>query len=264
MFAGICQLLALSPDGRCKSFDSSADGYGRGEGCAVFLLTKHNPSTRTGLQVIYAGSTTNQGGKSSALTAPSGNAQSQLIQRALRITGIPAERVESVSVHGTGTSLGDPIEVNALGSALRYAPGGESTVSLMSNKSCYGHTEGVAGVTGMNLSVASLIYSSAPGCVNLRSLNPLVGQSLSGWHRQGAPTASTGRQLAGVCSETAGLASGTSSFGMSGVNAHALLHADSRSTSSSLLDKVRTHQHAKLVFEPLAFIQNCACQIVDF
>jgi acyl transferase domain-containing protein len=161
--AGISQLQAFSPVGRCKTFDASGDGYGRGEGCAVTVLCRpedSNCAPGAALAVVCA-SAVNQCGRSSTLTAPNGPAQTALVTAALRVAGAAPDAVAFVAVHGTGTPLGDPIEMGALGQALSCkgaAPGGEGKVVIGSVKSCFGHTEGAAGLTGTLLALQALSH----------------------------------------------------------------------------------------------------------
>ena len=241
---GICQLQALSPVGRCQSFDAAADGYGRGEGFAAVVLTQHGIAGRTakaaaaagGASPILAhlrGSAVNQDGRSSSLTAPNGPSQQVLVGAALAAGELLPAAVGLVAVHGTGTPLGDPIEVGALAAALAgsspaAARDGDNSsgrvVSLASVKSCYGHTEGTAGLTGLLLAAAAAQQAALPPVVNLRSVNAYVASALRGFGagsgayvpRQPAPEA------AAATASSAPVA-GSSSFGMSGVNAHALL-----------------------------------------
>jgi acyl transferase domain-containing protein len=140
--------------GRCKSFDASGDGYGRGEGFAAALLTQARPG-QLALAVVRA-SSVSQDGQSSGLTAPNGPSQTKLVLNALRQGGLAAAALRFVAVHGTGTPLGDPIEVGALGQAARGSQQSSSgsvaaPLVLGSVKSCYGHTEGAAGLTGLLL-----------------------------------------------------------------------------------------------------------------
>ena len=165
----ICGLGALSPSARCKTFDASADGYGRGEGIAAAVLglptnptssnasiKQHDPDDSEMAQsspaAIILGSAINQDGRSSGLTAPNGPSQTALISDVLLRSEIAKEQLQFVAVHGTGTPLGDPIEVSALGAAWsskRQAPKGQRPVGVMGSvKSVYGHTEGAAGMTG--------------------------------------------------------------------------------------------------------------------
>ncbi len=145
---GICQLQALSPVGRCRSFDSEADGYGRGEGFAVVMVVGAHTAaagSRTEAKAWLRGSAVNQDGRSSSLTAPNGPSQRELVRRALSAGMLNPTGVGLVAVHGTGTPLGDPIEVGALVEALAGDMPAQRQLTMVSVKSCYGHTEGTAG-----------------------------------------------------------------------------------------------------------------------
>ena len=228
-----------------RTFDAAADGYGRGEGIAVaFLAPSSMPSSAAPLALIV-GSATNQDGRSSSLTAPNGPSQSRLVANALATGGLDAARLSFVAVHGTGfagftsiarecmlqrsntgaprtgTPLGDPIEVGAIGQALshQHAP---AIVSLGSVKSCFGHTEGAAGVTGVLLAAAYSRCIARAANMHLVNANPYVTAALEDWSKAHGLASGIARQLApGVMrSDTV---AGTSSFGMSGVNAHVLV-----------------------------------------
>ena len=212
-------LQALSPAGRCLSFDASGDGYGRGEGIAVAILAPHRPG-QAAVAVLRA-STVNQDGQSSGLTAPNGPSQTKLVQNALRQGGLQPALLRYVAVHGTGTPLGDPIEVGALGQAVRGSSG--APLALGSVKSIYGHTEGTAGLTGLLLAACAASEQRAAPVMHLRSVNPYVAATLGDWRKGGQLPAALPRQQQAMA-HAAALA-GTSSFGMSGVNAHMVLSA---------------------------------------
>src|SRR4029453_18875336 len=125
----------MSPDGLCKTFDARADGYVRSEGCAVVVLKRLSDAQRDGDRIlaVILGSAVNQDGRSSGLTVPNGPAQEEVIRRALEMArGAPGE-VTYVKAHGTGTSLGDPIEVRAL-SRVMGDRGGAAPLALGSIK----------------------------------------------------------------------------------------------------------------------------------
>ena len=237
-------LQALSPVGRCKSFDASGDGYGRGEGFVAVVMQRHAGSS-AGICDIVLGSAVNQAGRSSGLTAPNGPSQSALIKTALAAAGLSSTAVRFLSVHGTGTSLGDPIEIGALAQALPGSgsgrPGGQpaAPLTLASNKSCYGHTEGAAGLTGLLLAASMASQQAAPAIMHLRGMNPYVQTALSDWAARGGGRAlHLPRQYAaGAAPSALPGAAGTSSFGMSGVNAHMLVEAapDSQINNSNAI-----------------------------
>nr|WRX36517.1 hypothetical protein [Cystobacterineae bacterium] len=208
---------ALSPDGRCRTFDASANGYVRGEGCGVVVLKRLSDAQRDGDQIwaLIRGSAINQDGRSTGLTAPNVLAQEALLREALTNAQAEAADIGYVETHGTGTSLGDPIEVEALRAVLGpvRADGGHCVLGAL--KTNIGHLEGAAGVAGVIKAVLSLRHERIPKNLNFRTLNPrirLEGTALAvasepkPWPRTERP------RLAGV-----------SSFGISGTNAHVVL-----------------------------------------
>lgn len=226
----------MSSDGRCKSFEASGDGYGRAEGIATLAFCRQSldQALQHGAAAVVKSSGINQGGRSSGLTAPNGHAQAALVRGVLSSGSLSASQVGLLSVHGTGTALGDPIEMGALSQALAEATSSNqdfNTVALVSNKSCYGHTEGTAGITGLLLSIAVTHEQKTPGIMHLRNVNPYVAAAMRDWSRicQGTGAGACAmRQTAPAACTTrsdidADLLMGTSSFGMSGINAHALI-----------------------------------------
>ena len=250
----LSSLGSLSSSGRCKTLDADADGYGRGEGCAVIVTgfvdsgsraAARGPSPSStdaiseGLDVETAhyidnvtdaldveplayldGCECNQDGRSSSLTAPNGPAQSALISTMLSRAGVPSGHVALMHLHGTGTPLGDPIEVGAL---LKVFPG-PSVHGLVSLKASIGHTEGTAGAHGVAGVIACLSQESLLGFHALRNVNQYVGRLLE--ESPAAPVMA--RQPQGLASTGAGRGARTghqtvSSYGMSGTNACAVL-----------------------------------------
>lgn len=232
--------------GRCKSFDATGDGYGRGEGFVAAVLQRWMARADAGSPApcgIVLGSAINQAGRSSGLTAPNGPSQSALVQATLAAAGVSSAAVRFVSVHGTGTALGDPIEVGALAQALPGRPQSNTSpapLALASNKSCYGHTEGAAGLTGLLLAACMAGQQAAPAVMHLRTVNPYVAAALGDWSAHGSKPLLLPRQHAGGSMVQGSEAAGTSSFGMSGVNAHMLVQAalqDSGATAPSSVSK---------------------------
>jgi len=216
--AGIASLGALAGDGRCKAFDAGADGYGRGEGVALALVAPAGtwPSDAPPLG-RFRGSAVLQAGTASSLTAPSGPAQAAVVRAALADARVDSRDVASMATHGTGTPLGDPLELGALAAALgrgsRAAP-----LALAAPKARLGHTEGAAGALGMLWALMCASQGGAPPVARLAALNPHAAAALADWRGAAAPPRGAGPAAVG------GVA-GASSFGMSGVNAHALVAA---------------------------------------
>ena len=219
---GICQLQALSPVGRCKSFDASADGYGRGEGFSSVYLSNSN-SSGDAIGIILGGAV-NQDGRSSSLTSPHGPSQQMLLATSLRYCALSPAHVENIAVHGTGTALGDPIEVGAIQAVLndsRHLP-----LALTSIKSCYGHTEGAAGVTGLLFALNFTTNGVLAPIMCLRKMNPYVESAVEfSPHLNFMPR----QRAAGPSGAGSTRVAGTSSFGMSGVNAHMIVQGASGS-----------------------------------
>ncbi len=207
---------ALAPDGRCKVFDASADGYGRGEGCGVVVLQRLSDAVASGDRIlaVIRGTAVNHDGRSSGFTVPNGMAQQEVIQEALANAGIGGSGVAYVEAHGTGTALGDPIEARALAEALRSDDRGQSLI-VGSAKTNIGHLEAAAGVAGLIKVVLSLRNNRIPANLNFREMNPHIAAEGIPIH---VPTEAMawpdGRQIAGV-----------SSFGLTGTNAHAVVEA---------------------------------------
>jgi acyl transferase domain-containing protein/SAM-dependent methyltransferase len=212
-----CQAKMLAVDGRCKTFDAGADGYVRGEGCGVVVLKRLSDALAGGDRIlaVIRGSAVNQDGRSNGLTAPSGPAQEAVIRAALGSAGIRADDLDYVEAHGTGTSLGDPIELRALGDALRDGRPAERPVVVGSVKTNVGHLEAAAGVAGLIKVVLALQHETIPPHLHFQAKNPHVDWSVlpvrvptapEPWPRGLRP------RLAGV-----------SSFGFSGTNAHVVV-----------------------------------------
>ncbi|MET1254637.1 SDR family NAD(P)-dependent oxidoreductase [Aliikangiella maris] len=141
----------LSADGRCKTFDDTADGYGRSEGCSVVVLKRLSDAMQDG-DHIYAtvrGSAVNQDGESGGLTVPNGIAQEFTMRNALKDAALFPEDIDFVEAHGTGTSLGDPIEVNAINNVFKQSHSKQNPLYISSVKGNIGHTEAAAGIVGV-------------------------------------------------------------------------------------------------------------------
>jgi acyl transferase domain-containing protein len=209
------QLQMLAGDGRSKTFDSRADGFGRGEGCCVVVLKRLSDAQAQGDRVlaVIRGTAVNQDGRTNGLTAPNGLAQQRLLRRALEEAGVTPAEVGYFEAHGTGTALGDPIEVEAISAVMGGAKRAEPCV-LGAVKANIGHLEGGAGLAGLMKAVLVLRKGYFPPVAGLETLNPHLAMDGTGLTipREGSVWARHGRRVASV-----------SSFGWSGTNAHAVL-----------------------------------------
>src|SRR6516162_4903628 len=148
VFISLCKARMLSPDGCCKVFDASADGYARGEGCGVLVLKRLSDAVAAcdNVLALLRGSAMNHNGRSSGLTVPSGPAQQEVIRTALRNARVEPSEIGFVEAHGTGTAVGDPIEAAALGAVFA---GRSAQLLVGSVKTNCGHLEWAAGVCGL-------------------------------------------------------------------------------------------------------------------
>ncbi|MBI3243489.1 MAG: acyltransferase domain-containing protein [Chloroflexi bacterium] len=204
----------MAADGRCKTFDAAADGYVRGEGCGMIALKRLSDAQADGdnILAVVRGAAINHDGRSGGLTAPNGPAQEAVIREALANSGVAPHEVSYAEAHGTGTSLGDPIEVRALGAVLGQGREAANPLMIGSVKTNVGHLEAAAGIAGLIKAVLALQHKEIPPHLHLKTLSPFIP-----WAdlpitvpTQRAPWA--GKRIAGV-----------SSFGFSGTNAHIVL-----------------------------------------
>ena len=220
-FAAASAAGMLAPSARCRTLDSGADGYARAEACIAFLLEGCEGDACDGSAATFlAGSAINQDGRSSSLTAPHGPSQTAVLAAALRSVAAPGARHHALELHGTGTPLGDPIEIGAALPAMRGAADGER-IGLSASKSRHGHGEPAAGAVGLTRMALALEHGRSSQILHLTQLNPLVANLLQGQTsvripRQAAPdTWGRAEQRLG----------GVSAFAFQGTNAHVVLGA---------------------------------------
>jgi acyl transferase domain-containing protein len=208
----------LTADGRCKALSATADGYVRAEACGTLLLRSGNINAAECLALV-PGSSVNQDGTSSSLTAPNGPAQQEVIRAALRASSLGAGSLAALQMHGTGTALGDPIEVGAAAAVLLDEPGGRpAPLALMAAKSRMGHAEAGAGVAGLVHSAVALAHRLNLPLLHLGHLNPYCTAIMDKRpERWSVPRQSFGSSTMDVV--------GTSAFAFQGTNAHVMLQS---------------------------------------
>lgn len=178
---GFSKLHATSPDGHSKAFDASANGYGRGEGCGVLVIKKLSEAIRDKdniLGVIRA-TAINQDGKSNGLTAPNGASQAKLIEHTLEVANLSPLDVDYIEMHGTGTKLGDPIEVGAIVDTYGKGRSMSNPVKIGSVKSNIGHLEAAAGIASIAKVLLSLKNEVIPSNLYFNTPNPFINWSES-------------------------------------------------------------------------------------
>jgi acyl transferase domain-containing protein/acyl carrier protein len=212
------QGMILSQDGHCRAFDAHATGLAPGNGVGAVLLKRLDEAIedRDNIHAVILGSAVNNDGSFKAgYTAPSVAGQSTVIREALDISGVEKETITYIETHGTGTALGDPVEIEALALAYGAKRGPGDSCAIGSVKTNIGHLDTAAGVASLIKTILSLKNAELPPSLNFASPNPLidfektrfhVNTSLSEWKRSGFP------RRAGV-----------SSFGFGGTNAHMVL-----------------------------------------
>lgn len=219
------KLQAISPDGYCRSFDANANGYVRSEGCAMIFLKREADALRDGDKIlaVIRGTAINQDGKTNGLAAPNGQAQQAVILEALKDAGVTPAQLDYLEAHGTGTLLGDPIELEAIGQVMRERR--DNRLPVGSSKSNIGHMEPVAGLGGLIKIVLSLQHDLIPANLHFNQANPHVDWTalpldIVAQSRNWPKTANT--RIAGV-----------SSFGFSGTNAHVVISDSTAETATS-------------------------------
>lgn len=209
-----CRLKALSKQGRCKTFDATADGYVQGEGCGILVLKRLSDALKNNDPVlaVIRGTAVNHDGASAGLTVPNPEAQEQVILSALKQANLSPEAIDYIETHGTGTELGDPIEVNALGRLFQQRT---KPLVIGAVKSNIGHLEAAAGVASLIKVILSFQHRLIPPNLHLSNPNPRIP-----WDE--LPIQVATKALSWTHENPV---AGISTFGLSGTNAHLVIEA---------------------------------------
>lgn len=220
-YISFSQSRMLSPDGQCKTFDIEANGYVPGDGVGVLLLQPLAAALQEGAHIhgVIKGSAINHGGRAQSITAPRVAAQEEVIAAAHRESGITSDSITYLEAHGTGTSLGDPIELEALTRAFRQQTEAKEFCSIGSVKSNIGHLEAAAGIAGVVKVLTMFRHKKIPKSLNISRINPIL--RLSGSPFIIATESSDWKPAPGHSR----LRAGVSSFGFGGSNAHMVLES---------------------------------------
>ena len=207
--------MMLSPDGQCKAFDASANGYVRGEGCGVVVLKRLREAEADGDRIwgVIRGAAVNHGGASVGLTVPHEPALEQVIETALSQAGVPASDIDYLEAHGTGTSVGDPIEINAVARVYGKNRKLDRPLLVGSVKTNVGHLESAAGIAGLIKAVLVMQRGVIPKHLHFNDPNPSVD-----WND--LPLQVTSSMMDLPARDGRPRLAGVNSFGISGTNAH--------------------------------------------
>ncbi len=223
-------LGVLSRDGRCKTLDAKADGYVKGEGIGAVLLKPLDQAVQDGnpIYAVIKGSAVNHGGKANSLTAPNPDAQASLLNRVYRDAGLDPGTISYIEMHGTGTELGDPVEVEGIKKSFKklvekypHSENRKNYCGLGSLKTNMGHLEPASGIAGLIKIAMSLKHRVLPASLHLKNINPFINVQDSPFYA--VQTTRDWKRLMDEQNNPIPLRAGVSSFGFGGTNAHVVL-----------------------------------------
>lgn len=216
--ASMCMMGALAKDGRCKPFDANGDGYGRAEGCGILVLKRLSKAQSDGdnILAVIRGGRMNNDGASSGLTVPNSAAQTELLKSALSDCAISPDDISYLEAHGTGTSLGDPVEMNAVTEVFGQGRPKNNPLIIGTVKGNIGHLESAAGIAGLIKVVLCLQHKQIPRNINISTPNPRI-------NFEKIPAIVPVKHMQWDLKNKRERIAGISSFGFSGANAHMIL-----------------------------------------
>ena len=223
------EAMMLSPEGQCKTFDASADGYVRGEGCGVIVLKRLSDAERDGDRIwaVIKGSAVNHGGDSVGLTVPNPPALKQVMETALSDAGVSPSDVDFLEAHGTGTAVGDPIELEAVSEVYCKGRTADNPLLIGSVKTNIGHLESAAGIAGLIKAAMALKHRRIPKQLHFNDPNPRVD-----WDK--LPIKVTTEHVNWKRRGERPRVAGVNCFGISGTNSHIVMeeYADTEAETS--------------------------------
>ena len=228
----------LSRTGSCRTFDADADGFVRGEGCGMVVMKRLSDAEADGDRIwgVVQGSAVNQNGAAAALTVPNGIAQERLYEEALAQAGIAPGELDYLEVHGTGSELGDPIEVRAAATVYGRGRDSERPLLLGTVKTNIGHLEAAAGVAGLIKVLLAMRHGVIPKHLHFNNPNPHVD-----WGE--IPVRVTAEETAWPPVTDREPTAGVSAFGISGTNAHLIVEGYTSHGSTNVMGWAQSEPH---------------------
>jgi polyketide synthase PksN len=223
VYVGLGRAGMLSPQGRCFAFDKRANGMVPGEAVAVVVLKRFSQARADGdpIYAVIQGSGINYDGKTNGITAPSGVAQANLLKSVYDRYQVNPEEIQYIVTHGTGTKLGDPVEINALVEAFKGRTGKQGYCALTSSKTNFGHAFAASGLVSLIALVQALRHETIPASLHCEEENDYI-------HWQGSPFYVNKTARPWPRSEGKSRTGTVSAFGMSGTNVHLVVRSDAR------------------------------------
>ncbi|KAF9760641.1 hypothetical protein IL306_004227 [Fusarium sp. DS 682] len=231
MFKALGSIGVLSPDGKSYSFDSRANGYGRGEGVATIIVKRWSDAVAAGdpIRAVIRETCLNQDGKTETITSPSSNAQEELIRKCYRSAHLDPDETQYFEAHGTGTPTGDPIELQAVASVFQAGRQNKEPLHIGSIKANIGHTEPVSGLASLIKVVLALEHGVIPPSMNFQKPNAKL--NLAAWNFK------VPQQLEPWPSNTDGTRRASiNNFGYGGTNAHVIVEMGPLSVPNRIIN----------------------------
>ncbi|ESS66711.1 polyketide synthase PksL [Methyloglobulus morosus KoM1] len=272
MFISHSKSGMLSINGQCKTFDSGANGYVRGEGVGVLFIKPLERAIAAGdnIHAVIKSSAVNHGGRANFLTSPTVDAQADVIRSALAKANIDPTTISYIEAHGTGTPLGDPIEINALKKAFKEKDGKYLKMSLNNSAYCalssvktnIGHLESASGIAGIIKAIMAMQQKMIPALRNFKQLNPYIDLDRSPFYIADRNIEWDALQYSD--GEPVPRRVGVSSFGMGGVNAHIILEESPEKSQSKIENGEKVPQLILISSKKKESLKNQAENLISY